>query len=292
MAEPRKRKALIVYASITGNTELVAMRFKKVFEKYGWQCDTFKCTKKTEHTNLPYHLEDGYDLFLVGGPIWSGIPPLYLYDDRQGVVQPILASRQSNYDPASGRPPAAGIPRTQKPGWRNTRGIAFVTYAGSAEGTLEAVPALDLLEHEGMERWGIKCIGKFACPGKMWAERIFTGLSAKMGKIKVLGDTIGDGMMAAFARYRENPNSAEFAGLSAEDRKVFDKAVEDSNKQQGLKKDEASHRREWHHDLPHRPNERDLLKADIFLSEIIEDFYGVAPDDIEMYPYGQNVCIS
>ena len=284
MTEQKKRKALIVYATITGNTEQVAMRFKQVFEKYGWTCDIFKCTKKTDKTNLPYRIEDGYDLFCVGGPIWSGTPPLYLYDDKQGVIQPILAPRNANWRPESGRPPP--VPRT--PGWKTTRGIVFMTYAGSGEGTLEAVPALYLLEHEGLERWGIKCIGKFACPGKLWAESIFTPLSAREHTIK-RGDTTGEAM-TTFAQYRENPNDPQFVNLSAEDRKLYDKAVEDVNK--GVKRTMGSGRREWHHDLEHRPNERDLMKAEIFLSEIIEDFYGVSPDDIEMFPYGQNICIA
>jgi hypothetical protein len=287
MSEQKKGKALIVYASITGNTEQVAMRFKQVFEKYGWDCDTFKCTKKTDKKNLPYHLEDGYDLFLVGGPIWSGIPPLYLYDDKQGVVQPILAPRNAPEGPVAGVP-GVGIPGEEKPGWKDTLGIAFVTYAGSGKGVLEALPSLYLLEHEGMERWGIKCIGKFACPGKLWAEEIFKDISARHDELK-LGDTIGDGM-STFARYRENPNAPEFATLSKEDRKIFDKAVEDTKT--GMKKSKRPGRREWHHDLENRPTERDLMKAEIFLSEIIEDVYGTSPDDIKMFPYGQNVCIS
>lgn len=285
MTEQKTRKALIIYASITGNTEQVAKRFKQVFEKYGWECDIFKCLKNMNKRNLPYHLEDGYDLFLVGGPIWSGIPPLYLYDDKQGIVQPILAPRNAPDGPVAGVPVGGG-PRT--PGWQKTKGIAFVTYAGSGEGVLEALPALYLLEHEGMERFGIKCIGKFACPGKLWAEELFKDVSARHDALK-LGDTIGDGM-TFFARYRENPNAPEFANLSKEDRKIYDKAVEDTKT--GLKKSKRPGHREWHNDLEHRPNERDLMKAEIFLSEIIEDVYGTSPDDIEMFPYGQNICIS
>jgi len=46
--------------------------------------------------------------------------------------------------------------------------------------------------------------------------------------------------------------------------------------------------RAWHWDFTKRPTERDLLKAEIFLSEILEDYYG---GGIEMYPYSQYVCI-
>ena len=36
------QRCLMIYASLTGNTEKVALRMKSTFEKHGWECDAFK----------------------------------------------------------------------------------------------------------------------------------------------------------------------------------------------------------------------------------------------------------
>ena len=74
MAEETKmRRGLIYYASVTGNTEKIAVAFKGVFEKYGWQCDMMKISKHTDIKNLPYRGED-YDLVMIGSPVWAFAP--------------------------------------------------------------------------------------------------------------------------------------------------------------------------------------------------------------------------
>ena len=50
------KKGLVIYASWTGNTEKVALRFQKVFEKYGWECDMLKVTKHTDVKTYPRKL--------------------------------------------------------------------------------------------------------------------------------------------------------------------------------------------------------------------------------------------
>ena len=65
------KKSLILYSTMTGNTEKVAMRFRKVFEKKGWVCDIFKIDKKTDAINPPFNLED-YDFLCIGSPLEYG----------------------------------------------------------------------------------------------------------------------------------------------------------------------------------------------------------------------------
>ena len=266
------KKALIVYASITGNTEKVAMRFKQVIAKKGspwgdWECDTYKVTKHSDRKNPPYHLDD-YDLFLVGAPIWSGIPPLYLYDDHLGSLLSIITPK--------------GEPRPRRgQGWSNKKGIVFLTYGGTGQGPLETWPAFGVLEHEGMERWGIKCIGKFACAGGLWDEPAADRVAARFNWM--VGEAAD-----AIARYKANPNAAEFADLSAEDKKLFADAATDTREFKVGTERRASGR-SWHWDIKHRPSDRDLLKAEIFMEEILEDYYG---GGIEMYPFGQYICIA
>ena len=98
---------------------------------------------------------------------------------------------------------------------------------------------------------------------------------------------VGDAA-AAIARYKENPNDPEFADLSDEDRKMFDEvAAETQEFKTGSERRDIG--RAWHWDFKNRPNDRDLLKAEIFMEEILEDYYG---GGIEMYPYGQYLCIA
>ena len=47
--------------------------------------------------------------------------------------------------------------------------------------------------------------------------------------------------------------------------------------------------RPWHWDIANRPSERDLLKAEIFLEEILEDYYG---GGVDAAPMAQYVCIA
>lgn len=286
MPEKKKRKVLIVYASVTGNTEKVAMRFKQVFEKkkapWGeWECDIYKVNKNSYKEPPPYHIED-YDLICVGSPIWAGIPPLYLNDDHRGALMPLLmpiirsvAFEQIMRSLGKARGP---IPDFGK-GYGAKKSIIFVTYGGQEQGPREAQAALSCLELR-LEGANAKCIGKFACCGKMWRETTVDPIANKFNWM--VGDTT-----TAIALYKENPNHPDFAKLTAEERKMFDKAVAStavfSNPGAGMGF------RAWHWDFQNRPTERDLLKAEIFLSEILEDYYG---GGIEMYPYSQYISIA
>ena len=62
------RKGLIVYASHTGNTERVALRFQKVFEEKGWACDCIKAARGMKPVN-----PDDYALVCIGSPILAGV---------------------------------------------------------------------------------------------------------------------------------------------------------------------------------------------------------------------------
>jgi hypothetical protein len=272
------KKSLIVYASVTGNTEKVAKRFKQVFEKkkapWGeWKCDIFKVNKNSYKETPPYHLDD-YDFFCIGAPIWAGIPPLYLFDDHHGALTPIMMPPMK---------PGEGPPKMPE-GWGPKKGIAFVTYGGQGQGPIEATAALSCLEIR-LEGARVKCVGKFACCGGMWDEPPVDRIASRFDWM--VGDTT-----LAIARYKENPNDPEFANLSKEDRKLFDRAVKETQAFKTGTQDAKKRgigMRSWHYDYEHRPTERDLLKAEIFLSEILEDYYW---GGVEMYPFSQYLCIA
>jgi hypothetical protein len=162
------RKSLVYYVSQTGNTEKIALSFKKVFEAKGWECDCIKAAKNNKPANL-----DDYDLICVGSPVIAGVPTrdtgnLWM----RGGAPP---DGDVSGPPAGGGPPASGGPSLASGppmslSWRQDptkykKGIAFVTYTGSRRGPAEAMPALALIELQ-MEDQGFRCIGKLACPGK------------------------------------------------------------------------------------------------------------------------------
>jgi hypothetical protein len=274
MSASKKKKALIVYASITGNTEKVAMRFKEVFDRKGpwgdWQCDVFKVTKKTYQEKAPYRIED-YDFLALGAPIWAGIPPLYLFDDHKGALTPIMMPQMKPGEP----PPMMPGPGE---GWGPKKGLAFITYGGQGQGPIEANAALTCLEIR-LDAARIKCVGKFACCGKQWTEPTVDPIAAKFDWM------VGDATIA-ISRYKENPHDPEFAKLTPAERQMFERAVSMTGE---FSTGAMMKSRAWHWDFKNRPNERDLLKADIFLSEILEDYYG---GGVEMYPFSQYVCIA
>ena len=283
------RKALIVYASVTGNTEKVAKRFKQVFDKKGepwgdWECDIYKITKQSDKKKSPYHLED-YDFICVGAPIWAGIPPLYLFDDHIGALGAVLMPRAA-IDMSLGegqnqqREELMGEMMAKfKAGWGPKKGVAFVTYGGQGQGPIESLAALSCLELR-LEGARVKCVGKFACCGGMWDEPPVDRIANRFGWM------VGDATVA-ISRYKENPNDPEFDHLSEEDRKLFDRAAKETQKFKPGRTHQGM--RSWHFDYEHRPTERDLLKAEIFLSEILEDYYW---GGVEMYPYSQYLCIA
>jgi len=197
------KKCLILYASHTGNTEKVALRFKKVFEKYGWECDSFRLNRKTDLDHLPFNFNN-YDFACIG----SGIE---LHEPYSEIVAAMRIPRYG-FDPKNPpkvNPDAEGLAVAGKPPMQHKRiilgpdskkAIVFVTYAGYDLGPEEAEPALALLALE-VAHLEFRCIGKFCCPGKFVNE----------------------------------PTPETFWG-----------------------------------DIRDRPNERDLLKAEIFMEEILE----------------------
>jgi hypothetical protein len=285
------KKALIVYASITGNTEKVAYRIRDTIEKKGqpwgdWTCDISKVTKNSDKRQAPYNAAD-YDLFIVGAPIWAGTPPLYLFDDHLGALGAYLMPKGMLMQPGGpggmSGPAVPGAPPPEMPnmnaGYKTkTKGIIFVTYGGQGQGPLEAQAALTCLELR-LDGAMIKTVGKFACCGKMWEEPTVDPIAAKYGWM------VGDATVA-IAMYKENPNAPEFAKLTAEERKLFEKAVKMT---EVYSSGALLGGRAFHWDYTSRPRERDLLRAEIFMSDVLEDYYG---GGIEMYPWAQYLSIS
>lgn len=261
------KKSLILYASWGGNTEKIALTFKKVFDEFGWQCDVLKVTKNTDVHHPPYYIDD-YDIVCLGSLIVNGIPVKEIFDDHLGIAMPQNLFRN----------PKEGFGEISET-WRSKKGIVFATYGGTRWGPPEAIPTLDILELR-LQDMRIKCIGKFACAGG--SKRGHGHSLDRLADLK--GWTIEESSWIA-KRYEENPNYPEFADYSPEDRKLLDDTIAARKKELPV----PNRPHQWHWDIHNRPNERDLLKARIFLEEILEDFYG---GGIEAGPMAQYLCIA
>lgn len=66
-----KKKALIMYATITKNTEKIAMAFAESFRHYGWQADLVRISNKSANMMGSY---SDYDVVCLGSPIVAGSP--------------------------------------------------------------------------------------------------------------------------------------------------------------------------------------------------------------------------
>jgi hypothetical protein len=205
------KKCLIMYASHTGNTEKVALRFKDTFEKNGWDCDMFRVRKKAEDILRPPVNFDDYDFLCVGSGITSHLPYneilhvikrlLYGFDPRLSLQFRDETIPYINEPVVDTLPDPRQYHRKIVLGPDSKKAVVFVTYAGMEFGPKEAMPAMQLLALE-IEHFEFQCIGQFCCPGK----------------------------------YLNDPTPKTFHG-----------------------------------DIRDRPNKRDLLKAEMFIEEKLEE---------------------
>lgn len=168
------RKSLILYSSLTGNTEKVAMRFKQVFENQGWECTAFKIDKNTDYREPPFNIED-YDFLCAGSYVLLELPAEEIVNfmcknplsghcgqpTREELARQRLLRNDPKYLPPAEKPKR--IDRMRPPGkikLGEKKGIVFATYSGMHLGPKEAAPALALLQSE-LEHLGFECIGQF-----------------------------------------------------------------------------------------------------------------------------------
>lgn len=146
----KKKKGLILYQTMLGNTEKVARAFEKAFINKGWDCDVFKIDKDITVDNMPFSYDD-YDFLCAGSGVYAALPGKEITD---------LMFKYTHQTKRDGK--IVRVHRRINPGPR--KGVVFVTYAGTHLGYKEAEPALALLDLN-IEHLKFKCIGRFSCPG-------------------------------------------------------------------------------------------------------------------------------
>lgn len=246
-----KRKALIIFGSITNNTKQIAEAFGEVCTEYGFETDLVKIDPRRDWDANPVFTED-YDLICLGSPIIAGLPykevsmlmglqgKKQLYRNRS-VYENVMAMKAAGEpvgpgafedptpDPDAYAHPMAhsfsGIPGlvtpatgTGYPGAKGDRkktiyGVVFCTYGGSGVGPEECYGTLDVMV-EFLRVNGARTVGKFACPGKELRHGSVDKLASRF-KMNI------DDAQALMQRFKEDPNHEEFQSMTDADRKLL-----------------------------------------------------------------------
>ncbi len=265
-----KRRALILYATMTKNTERVANWFREQLEYYKWEVVMFRMSKMADWEGMQKDLYfDDYDLVLLGSPIVAGFPLTIVNKvlslGAGGALEENVNKQvdsgegfQMGKDTMGGGPDgvsgAAGSPvdANKKPvgaRWRRHTcsfpggpcrdnyqpyGIVFTTYGGGFYGPAEATATLEILKLY-LDLNDVKTVGRFSCCG-----REFGPAGLKPG---------------------EKPHC--FDGTGMPDAKVYELA-DGTTLQSGY----FHHAQMWN-----KPCDRDEMKAKALISDIVEDVF-------------------
>ena len=303
----KKRKAVVLYGSLTGNTEMVGKAMAEVLEEYGFEtrCEKLKAGK--DWSEDPVIFWD-YDIVVLGSLIVAGLPYKEVYQllGLQGNRTISGVSMTPGQEPDPEKNPMgrlslhSGIPgivapsvATGSPGAKGDNlptiyGVVYATYGGSGVGPPECYGTLEVME-ELLRVNGVRTVGKFACPGKEMRHEAVDGIA------KSLNINIADSM-ALIQRYTLDPDAEEFQKMPPEHitaiRKYLgiedDYSMLEGNDPLGIGKPGSTF---WHYDSGKRPSQRDLTKAKIFMAEIIEDYFLTTTGDPRP-PYAMYTCIS
>lgn len=269
-------KALILYATMTGNTTIIAETFAEQLDYYGFEVTMVRVTPKMnwdEYRDRCYF--DDYDIVLLGSPIaestiispmanllrlgpWKGEGPAPY--NPEGVMGDLTFRRDSL--------PLMG---TMNPDWKPTLGVVFTTYGGSFYGPDEANAALELLSlHLKLRK--VQTVGKFACAGR---ERpIPVKHYEKALEMPMKGEA-----HFVIQLYRQDPTLAFFDRFSAEEIEIISQLAKKAPpfdftiplyETRGGKMPGTFY---WHYDLWSKPGDRDIVKARCFISDLIEDYF-------------------
>ena len=268
-----QRRALILYATMTKNTEKIAKAFEKAFRHYNWDVTLFKMTMKPadwEGMQEKLYFDD-YDVVCLGSPIVAGYPltvvnkvfSLGAGGALEKEIQSNIDKGETTFDekmeeksmkdkstiaqgPKAGQPPKPLIGarwRREMPLYRGIasqhpyrpKGIVFTTYGGGFYGSDEAIPTLESLKMF-LQMNGCDNVGTFACCGKEFGP---AGLE-KGQKPMVM------------------PGQAELP-----DPKMY--TTEDGEELQGSY---FFHYAGWEH-----PSDRDVMNAYAMVCDLIEDYF-------------------
>ena len=253
------RKVLILYATMTRNTEKIAACFRDTFLRYGWKVTFVRIAGSTDWADLQPELYfDDYDLICLGSPIVGGMPlQAVIKVFSYGAGGALEAEVQNNLD-SKKADAAAPAKKPSGPIWRRTSapspgmpnhsgprpyGIVFTTYGGGFYGTDEATVTLETLK-QYLKLNNVDVIGRFSCGGKETGPAGYpVGVKPKKGFMPGNRNGGPDADVCDAVLYTMGDGSQVPGSYFV------------------------------HYDNENKPGPRELLKADAFISDIIEDFF-------------------
>lgn len=177
----KQRRVLLMYATMTKNTEKVAGWFKETFDYYGWDVTYLRIAANTDWAGMQDKLYfDDYDLICLGSPIVGGAPlQAVIKAFSFGAGGNLEKEVQKNLDESKadasapavkpegaewrkGKSPSPGMPNHDN---YRPLGIVFTTYGGGFYGSVESLATLEMLKLY-LTTHDVDVIGKFACAGR------------------------------------------------------------------------------------------------------------------------------
>lgn len=242
-----KKKALILYATMTGNTEKIAKWFKEEFEHYSFDVELFKMTYNGddwEGMQEKLYFDD-YDVICLGSPIVAGSP-------LQIVISALsLGGGPKGLELGKGLPERLAVWRRNEGPYMGVLpkddyrplGIVFSTYGGGFYGSGEATATLELLKLF-LELQDCTVVGRFACCGRE------TGPAG-----------LADG---------EQPKLHEPERFTEEERKQWLRDPESY-----VDADGREHKGSFffHTHMQDKPGPRDEAKAKALVADLVEDYF-------------------
>lgn len=118
----KKRRALILYATMTGNTEKIAVWFQETFAEYNWEVTMYRLKNGMDLARMqPNVYFDDYDVICLGSPIVAGYPlkivsKLFSLGAHTGLEEQTAAAVEGGAKEFTMPPaPAEGPARRRKP---------------------------------------------------------------------------------------------------------------------------------------------------------------------------------
>lgn len=273
----KKRRALIMYATMTKNTEKVANWFKETFERYNWDVTYIRIKNNMDWSPWAGQTYfDDYDVVCLGSPIVGGGPLQAILKafsfggggDLEKSVQQKLDSKEKDASmPAvaaggSWRRERAAYPGIFNKNCRRPYGIVFSTYGGGFYGSRECNGTLAMLELY-LRNYDCDIVGKFACGGKE------TGPAGYDVGVKPKAD------------FKPGPKGKDMPDADVCDAVMYEMA--DGTQRPGSYF--------FHYNNNQKPGPREEAKARAFIEDIVEDYFMTY--DGEPFPaFSQVISIS
>jgi len=234
-----KKKSLIVYASRTNNTTRVAERFKTTLEKNGWQCDMHRIEQNSDPMTFPFNFKD-YDLICAGSGIRMHSPYIELLN--------VLRIPIYGFDPRIMLKQTEGIKLTAEE--IKTMQTVMKSGGGRHHGKIvlgaDARKALSFATYAGYEFGADE-----AQPALDWINLELAHLEVRIvGKFCCQGTMIMSNPLPDQGREDSANRSNGKPTAETDSKSGMPAAINSGN----------------------RPNERDLLRAELFIEKVIEDF--------------------